>query len=488
MHQSFREVDLNNDPILVLSCGHALTMSSMDGVMEMKDYYVGLVDENFGTTIFTSLCPLPGKEVKQMSCHICREPIAEILRYGRRIKYAQLGMRSKKYLRQQINLGRQARLALQKTESLLELKQAEFIALLSRDTAYPQDVAPQIRELRAPPCELRCIPEALFLNIADIYKLPPEHQAHWIRYIRPAVSSYRKFRKINEKACNAPSRQLFEASVSHLFRGMMLNPLDEFDNLPSQETKLASEVIDVCILECGLSADGFDGSSFIESLQEMINVLLLVDYQATRALHKVGIASGWYWFVDDLNECIHLYLDRIIVIAKEKKYDRHLAYARLAMMDVLCKKIQLLGKKPILLGARVERLALVDSLIESFWNERNQMHTDCPVGIKDDCLRKSRILEEKFYVATRIARSETFYAPVTKEEKAELFRAMSHDIRGTGHWYRCPNGHTYVIADCGMAMQTSQCPECGATIGGLNHELLTDNVYDAEFEQLAGQP
>ena len=44
-----------------------------------------------------------------------------------------------------------------------------------------------------------------------------------------------------------------------------------------------------------------------------------------------------------------------------------------------------------------------------------------------------------------------------------------------GHLYRCPNGHVYLIGECGMAMADGMCPECGATIGGGNHQLRADN-------------
>ena len=35
-----------------------------------------------------------------------------------------------------------------------------------------------------------------------------------------------------------------------------------------------------------------------------------------------------------------------------------------------------------------------------------------------------------------------------------------------GSWFECPNGHPYVIGECGGAMETSRCPECNETIGG----------------------
>ena len=51
-----------------------------------------------------------------------------------------------------------------------------------------------------------------------------------------------------------------------------------------------------------------------------------------------------------------------------------------------------------------------------------------------------------------------------------------------GSWYKCRNGHIYNIGECGGAMVRSRCPECGATIGGSNHQLHSDNVHAGEFD------
>jgi len=48
-------------------------------------------------------------------------------------------------------------------------------------------------------------------------------------------------------------------------------------------------------------------------------------------------------------------------------------------------------------------------------------------------------------------------------EALDLLRTL-----GT-RWYKCPNGHLYVVGECGGPMQESICPECRAMIGGLNH-------------------
>ena len=42
-------------------------------------------------------------------------------------------------------------------------------------------------------------------------------------------------------------------------------------------------------------------------------------------------------------------------------------------------------------------------------------------------------------------------------------------------WYQCPNGHPYSIGNCGQAMMTGTCADCGAPIGGGGHQLRGDN-------------
>lgn len=68
---------------------------------------------------------------------------------------------------------------------------------------------------------------------------------------------------------------------------------------------------------------------------------------------------------------------------------------------------------------------------------------------------------------------------IKEKEKIEITRALGME---QGHWFKCPNGHLYVIADCGGAMEVSKCNECGAKIGGTNHQLLADNVHSGDMD------
>ena len=68
---------------------------------------------------------------------------------------------------------------------------------------------------------------------------------------------------------------------------------------------------------------------------------------------------------------------------------------------------------------------------------------------------------------------------LTEAERVEIVNAIGLT---KGHWFKCPNGHYYCIGESGGAMEKAQCPECGANIGGTNHQLLEGNQLAQEMD------
>jgi len=68
---------------------------------------------------------------------------------------------------------------------------------------------------------------------------------------------------------------------------------------------------------------------------------------------------------------------------------------------------------------------------------------------------------------------------ISDRERKEILQAMG---MGQGHWFKCPNGHVYIITECGGAMLESHCNECGASIGGGSHRLRSDNQLAPEMD------
>ncbi|XP_015334920.1 NFX1-type zinc finger-containing protein 1 [Marmota marmota marmota] len=68
---------------------------------------------------------------------------------------------------------------------------------------------------------------------------------------------------------------------------------------------------------------------------------------------------------------------------------------------------------------------------------------------------------------------------ISEEERVQIVSAMGFP---RGHWFKCPNGHIYVITECGGAMERATCPECQEVIGGENHTLERSNQLASEMD------
>ncbi|XP_060586335.1 E3 ubiquitin-protein ligase rnf213-alpha-like [Ruditapes philippinarum] len=67
------------------------------------------------------------------------------------------------------------------------------------------------------------------------------------------------------------------------------------------------------------------------------------------------------------------------------------------------------------------------------------------------------------------------------EDVKEALLAARNQVRGADSnpvFYRCPNGHVYVVGDCGRPTFVTNCPTCGAVIGGDNHIPKPGNIKD----------
>ncbi|XP_066055411.1 NFX1-type zinc finger-containing protein 1 [Chamaea fasciata] len=68
---------------------------------------------------------------------------------------------------------------------------------------------------------------------------------------------------------------------------------------------------------------------------------------------------------------------------------------------------------------------------------------------------------------------------ISETERVQIVSAIGCP---RGHWFKCKNGHVYVIGECGGAMQRSTCPECQEVIGGTNHTLESSNSLASEMD------
>jgi hypothetical protein len=68
------------------------------------------------------------------------------------------------------------------------------------------------------------------------------------------------------------------------------------------------------------------------------------------------------------------------------------------------------------------------------------------------------------------------YLPaMPQDELDEISEILAQSDSRKAVFYCCPNGHPYVIGDCGKPWVEGVCPACNAIIGGKGHELVESN-------------
>ncbi|KAH8693395.1 hypothetical protein GQ44DRAFT_792364 [Phaeosphaeriaceae sp. PMI808] len=91
-------------------------------------------------------------------------------------------------------------------------------------------------------------------------------------------------------------------------------------------------------------------------------------------------------------------------------------------------------------------------------------------------------LEASIEAVKLMLRDGIFYTQVTNEEMRQVVAAMATEFSGTGHWYYCENNHPFTVGECGMPMETARCPQCGAPVGGHNHQAVAGVRHATDLE------
>ncbi|KAJ8106468.1 hypothetical protein ONZ43_g7054 [Nemania bipapillata] len=397
-----------------------LNIANMDGQLRISEYYD--IDENGRINGIKEL----GEFAQVKSCPTCRGSLRNLSRYGRIVRQALLEESTKKFI----------------TWSHTESMDFENRLLDEQERLENLNFGKEILVTIGRQGQLRITGQRLhqLLSIAQ-----------WVGYGRydPILRLYREIaRYVHHVAIEEQPYQRVHDLVQHSRRRgigsgqFLLNP----SKLETRGLLLAGSLL----LRCDL--------------------LILKDFMALRRQAQPNLTTILIDLATTLGDC-----DELIRLAKEKKYVRHETEGHIYFIQFAALVRSLFLEK---LSRTFEESEEMDRM-----KARGEEHLAKARVLLDHHKESTSHLVKEFEIAELMLIGAR-YTPISMEEKRAIWLAMSKEFSGTGHWYACENGHPFTVGECGMPMEQTRCPECGAAVGGWNHQAAQGVYHDADMDAL----
>lgn len=456
--REYHEIDVNETPILVLPCGHFFTYETLDAYFDVPKYYRQLGNQ------FVDVKQMDAHDkCKLRTCPDCRLIIQafHIKRYSRIIKRAVLRLNDKHYT---IKLNNDLR--------RLESKVNEFPKEL--ESIMAQVSRRRTRQAHFSPTDDTKESYQLFKNmenrLKDFTKQLKENPSRRVYYAmhnfvhRPPLkplkndSESQKRQRIQEKLMDALEKTqivrnyFVEEGKAYLLRYQLHK---HFFTVQTQPLLLSNS------------------SSIFNSTQSSIN-------------HENASIRALLFRFDEAKQL----LDQALKLFEKGNADFRILEAHMRFFEFLSVYLELIHKyrKSRLFcyltpRKQEEWCVLVDREVEDVIPKIKAMKS---------LIQRLELEEQDYRLPEYVARFQELREAMRQNSTLPLWEigsivsAMAKEIGGSaGHWYSCPNGHFFVIAGCGRAMQVSKCPDCKVPVGGTQHRLIESNQQEDVFVQEA---
>ncbi|KZV95021.1 P-loop containing nucleoside triphosphate hydrolase protein [Exidia glandulosa HHB12029] len=504
LQRTLHEVDPTlgtlDELLITLDCRHVFTVETLDGTFHLAEYYQQADD---GRWIALAI-PEAGYK-PPLGCPKCRAPITSP-RYGRAYKRADLdvleqnaaGHMSRRItsLNKSVTTLDTAKLQAKVGESMAKVERSGCKDISLTDKAKRAVSVKHVELVKRFTHSLVTGDEFSTRNVLPVSKAELDSWKHlsaplWGLYNTACTVADSRFAHVTayEAAFSTLYRAEFNASIQ--------NP-DAAPRDPEQHALIQARI------SVGQTRPRADTRFVIEAIWRSIEIRLSI---ATLACEWMKTVSGshprreeaWAVFCRFIYKSCERSADWAVSCATKADAHRQVLRSHLLVMRV---RLEMFSFNVIMWNRRGAGIEDRDKLLELL-SERtddaanyrreavNSYRQQCPRSpedeewINENFVKLAAVVQQGWSAAERSLRSGVFYQPVTLADKMAVIEAF--DFSHTGHFYCCPNGHTYVITECGGAMQSARCPVCGAQIGGGNHNLDASNRRDDGMEQLVRQ-
>jgi hypothetical protein len=454
MFAHYEDQDLDQDPCIFPDCGHFLSMSNMDGVMELKRHFTMNEDDiPVPTAVSTESTPFKMSDIQR--CPTCRGSLRNIGRYGRIVRRGMLDEATRKFI--SWSMGELSRLT------------TRCIAEQARLEATPKTIARVQDMIPVHEGSLTTSPRLKLLRTMN----------HWAgndRY-KPSITLWNVIKNLIDrvKVSEQPLQRVADL-VTHV-RRQQAKHLAATSHSPDQENPNGMP-------EFRIDKSEIQYGSYLKSvalqLRCEVNIVTdfmqLVQHSATLAAEFGQRPDVKLDFKAHRKDC-----EAFIDLATSKSMPRlivdgHICFANFCAFALNNETS----------GASEEVAGVQNAALK----EEGRAHITAARTIleKHPSLPAEMLTAEIDAVERRLTTDEPFYEPLTAEELRTVAAAMAADsgpwYSGTGHWYTCANGHPFAVAGCGLPMVEARCPECGAVVGGQDHVPAEGVQRAREIDQL----
>lgn len=409
MFEKYGEIEIDENPLIFLSCGHFYTVSSLDGILELTQHYV--TDSSTGNIVRPKLLQrvvTSGSAPK--GCPECRRPLRDVDRYNRIVKKALLDEATRRFVAQANSKCAELEEEIQNREMKVEGERRQFILEWSQAAGESRDSDQVENSLKAYQAEGTRLQKRIH------------------KFTKSVEKTEQPFGRVNDIFTCAVARQ----------REIMANAFE----------------LDESVIQTGFQFRG-------KCLSLRLDWAMLWDFDTIYSNNTIDsrIHSALSNAVADriqglIGKCLSLIESSRNAKFPQQEAEAQIYHALFSMLSLSNSRAR--GRSLDEATEASTRLRARESLREC--ESLCSRYPGTLAYLKDD-VEKAR----------RVVNGGTFYSLVTTEEKREVYRAMAQQFSGTGHWYYCRNNHPFTVGECGMPMEEARCPQCGQPIGGLDH-------------------
>jgi len=396
--QTYKEIDLDEDPCIFPPCGHIVTKTNLDGNMDMVSHY-SFSDDGTITGIRSSSAPFSSTDYRR--CPVCRGSLRTIARYGRLVKRALLD---------------------ESTRRLLTWAHKEYLALESRlDEAELEFSDPEKRLTVQCNLELVGNCEEQLRKISSLPGFLTNFKAIGLRkdimvFVRQVQKDEQPYQIVNHLVENAQRRkgliaqslpeEMSTVHFSHHNNARLLAlrcDLTLFSKvISSHHASRDKKAISASLLQV-------DFSSFRKVCVDVVA-------NAELAQHPLAIAEGHFLFGR------FVALEMSVPKVPRQPRDMKTPLAPRASLSIRGAA----ARESVLSASR--QAENIEAL-----RQDGLEHLDLAASICREFPAQTRAVSAELESVRRMLQG-SFYSEVSSEERRAVLAAMQNEFRGTGHW------------------------------------------------------